>query len=110
MNVFPLSASSTAATTPVSSIAEYEKSIPSSNRKTNKVQQQPTTSQVLKKYLASKKTKLESPSDYIGVFFVAMKATIRKLPPIFKIGAKAKISIILKYVVLFKFKYTKVIF
>jgi len=95
-NTFPLSASSsTVATTPVSSIAEYQDSIPSSNRKTNKTLQQPTTAQVLEKYLASKKAKLESPSDHIGAFFVAMEATTRRLPPILQIEAKAKISALL---------------
>jgi hypothetical protein len=69
-NTFPSSASSsTAATTPVSNIAEYQDRIPSSNRKTNKALQQTTTAQVLEKYLASKKAKLVSPSDHIGAFF-----------------------------------------
>jgi len=87
-NPFPSSAStSTSATTPVSSIAEYQDSIPSSNRKTNKALQQPTTAQVLEKYLASKKAKLESPSDHIGAFFVAMEATTRRLPTILQIEA-----------------------
>ncbi|KAL4125877.1 hypothetical protein QTP88_010114 [Uroleucon formosanum] len=56
---------------------------------------QPTTAQVLEKYLASKKAKLESPSDHIGAFFVAMEATTRRLPPILQIEAKAKISALL---------------
>lgn len=100
-NTFPSSAStSTSATTPVSSITEYQDSIPSSNRKTNKALQQPTTAQVLEKYLASKKAKLESASDHIGAFFVAMEATTRRLPPILQIEAKAKISALLSDLVM----------
>jgi len=95
-NTFPSSAStSTSATTPVSSIAEYQDNIPRSNRKSNKAFQQPTTAQVLEKYLASKKAKLESLSDHIGAFFVAMEATTRRLPLILQIEAKAKISALL---------------
>lgn len=96
-NTFPSSSSSsTAATTLVSSIADYRDTIPSSNKKRNKaLHPQPTTAQVLEKYLASKKAQLESPSDHIGAFFVAMEATTRRLPPILQIEAKAKISALL---------------
>lgn len=96
-NTFPSSSSSsTAATTPVSSITDYRDTIPSSNKKSNKaLHPQPTTAQVLEKYLASKNAKLESPSDHIGAFFVAMEATTRRLPPILQIEAKAKISALL---------------
>jgi len=96
-NTFPSSSSSsTAATTPVSSITDYRDTITSSNKTCNKsLHPQPTTAQVLEKYLASKKAKLESPSDHIGAFFVAMEATTRRLPPILQIEAKAKISALL---------------
>jgi len=67
----------------------------SHNKKNNKNSQQPTTAQVLQNYIDSKKAKLESPSDHIGAFFIAMEATTRRLPPLLQIEAKAKISALL---------------
>lgn len=96
---FP-SNSSYEAASPLPSTSSYANPSPAStisaslgsnllSKSNNKTSQQPTTAQVLQNYLDSKKAKLESPSDHIGTFFIAMEATTRRLPPVFQIEAKA---------------------